>query len=306
MSPSEAATHSDPVRPATRPGEAFPLGAAATEEGLAPELARLATEIDRRSRHALAGPTGLSPQAVHAGRIGTKRVRAYWQLHKATGNAVTARQAIPRLGGAARSLAPLRDGHVLGELLAELGAQAPATQASAFERARDGLTASVGRRPVPRSARDEFLAALDADAADWLALPRVDDAEILESGLRRSFVKARELGRSALRHRQADHLHRWRRWVKYLRYQLEPFVAPRRPAVSAYHAELKELSGLLGRRNDLHNLETALEASASAPVLAAIRERERRLAATLPELDGTLFRLPADRFLASVVAELAV
>ena len=286
--------------------DSFPLGAVSAGEGMAEGLQRVAREIDRRSSSILGSDSALEPEGVHAVRVGTKRVRALWQLHKASPRAPRAKAAIKRLRLAARRLAGLRDDHVLLMLLAELAAGAPAGASAGFERARLRLVTPLARQPAADGACPAIIAALEADAADWLEVGAADDVELLHQGLRRAFTKTRDLGRKALDERTAEDLHRWRRWVKYLRYQLEPFATAERHTISAYHAELKGLGSNLGKRNDLHNLRHALGDGGEDVVLEAIEARDRVLETALPELEDTLLHLSPDGFVASVEDELSL
>lgn len=282
--------------------DSFPLGAVGRGEGPAAGLRRVAREIAERSRVILEDDASLQPATIHAVRVGTKRVRALWQLHKATANASLASAAIRRLRSAARSLSVVRDGFVLRRLLGELASEAPPGGFSELEAAAEHLGSPD---PLPPSVRRECLEALAADAADWLDTTSVGDAELLELGLRRSFAKTRDLGLAALGERRPEELHRWRRWVKYLRYQLEPLATPERATLYTWHAELKELGSLLGNRNDLHNLRAELAASRLRPVLEAIDARDRVLEAALPRLEETVLHQSPDRFVDRVRAAMA-
>ena len=286
--------------------DTFPVGAVDSGEALTEGLRRVALEIDRRGQDVLGSDSGLAPEGVHAVRVGTKRVRAIWQLHKATANAALAKRAIGRLRVAARTLAGLRDDHVLMELLLELSSAASVDNSSELDQARARLTTPPADHAISPDVQPGFLNALIADSEDWLAALPVDDEDLLRLGLHRSFAKTSDLGRKALRDRQPEEMHRWRRWVKYLRYQLEPLATPERASISAFYFELKQLGSVLGKRNDLHNLRQAFEGGDLPAVFAAIDAGDQMLADTVPEFDDTLFHLTPEVFLASVRHDLGL
>lgn len=284
-----------------RPDSYFPLGAVGSGEPLFEGFQQVALEIDQMARATLRSDAAFEPEGVHAVRVATKRLRAIWQLHKPTANADLAKGAIRRLRDCARTLAERRDHHVLSALLQELAVTADAEGRGELAQAGSSLA-----RPLAplQAIRLDVLTALGVDSEDWLRAVRVTDVDLLEVGLRRSYAKTCDLGRAALRDREPEDLHRWRRWIKYLRYQVEPLATPGRGFIDDLHAELKQLGSTLGRRNDLLNLRKALRDSHLRAALRSIEREETILEARLPILGDTMLRLPPEDFLAAIRLDL--
>ena len=146
----------------------------------------------------------------------------------------------------------------------------------------------------------DLLAVLGTDGDDWLEATPLSDQDLVCLGLGQTFAKAADLGQHALQSKDLAELHRWRRWVKYLRYQLEPVATPQRSSIVELHAELRQLGSTLGRRNDLHQLRQALEEGRFRAVEQAIAAEDRSLKALLPKLGETMFSSSVDGFLTVV------
>lgn len=286
--------------------ESFPLGAIEAGCPLFAGYRRVALDIDRAAWTTLQSDAAFEPDNVHALRVATKRLRAYWQLQKPTANAALAKRSIKGLRDAARTLAGLRDEHVLRSLLAELSLTADSSSRQAFEKAAEHLTPAGARSTAKPDDRRDFLEAIDSDLEDWWQAVALDDDEMLDAGLRRSFAKTRDLGRLALEDQAPEEMHRWRRWVKYLRYQVEPLASPGRRFLSDLYAELKELGSVLGQLNDLENLRHAVPAGEDASVSSAIESRGEVLASRIPALGATGLGSSSDDFLAAVRVDLGM
>ena len=284
--------------------ESFPLAAIADSGSLAEGLRRVALEIGRRGRTLLEGDLVLEPEVVHALRVSTKRLRAFWQLYRSTGDAALAKRSIDRLRDAARTLSGLRDDHVLHQLLRSLAAIASDRDRGEFLAAGSSLVSPMAGTKDLRQVHRDLLAVLATDGDDWLHTAQPSDQDLVRFGLGRTFAKAADLGQGALESKCLEELHRWRRWVKYLRYQLEPLATPQRSSIAELYAELKQLGSALGRRNDLHQLRQALEGSRFRAVERAIAAEDLSLAARLPKFGATVFSSSVDRFLAVVGRDL--
>jgi CHAD domain-containing protein len=285
------------------PGTVFPVGAIEPGAPLFDGLREVAIGIDRRARSILRSDLAFEPESVHALRLAAKRLRAYWQLVKPLVQPDAVRLASGRLREAAAILADSRDEHVLRGLLLDMATSTEIIPPKEVKRAAALIPAG---RVLRDKDRRRFLETVEADADIWTMLSAVGDRELLDTGLGRAFARTRELGVEALRDHDPEALHGWRRWVKYLRYQLEPLVRPPRDFIAAGHAELDALGTVLGTRNDLHNLCRALRGGELPGLDTAIRGRDALLAASLAPLPDTVLGLETAEFLSRVSADLGL
>ncbi len=281
----------------------FPTGAIAPGSPLFEGLRGLALDIGGRAESILRSDLAFDAEGIHALRIATKRLRAYWQLVKPLVDREVCLESVERLRDSARVLAGERDEHVLRTLLLHLATTAPEISPHEVERATECIP--PGSRPTPADHR-RFLTTIEGDVEAWKSLDPVADDEVLDRGFRRAYSKTRKLGRRALDGHDPRRLHRWRRWVKYLRYQVEPFAHPERVFVSACRSELDQIGSILGERNDYHNLASALEGEDLPGLDAAVREGEERLDESLPTFENSLFALGTRSFLAELGRDLAL
>jgi CHAD domain-containing protein len=193
-----------------------------------------------------------SNDAIHRCRVLIKRLRAWIRLvrpvHATSGSKATDKK-LQRLG---RQLGAARDQQVLKDTVQSLAAGTTDTQAkSACRKLRRRMSATADAAPLPATA---------AATLDKLRLPaaaKLDHAELRE-GLLVNYSKTRKLSRVALADTSdANKLHRFRRWVKYLHYQLS-LLYPLKKSALAQPAMLKTLGTTLGQMHDLHVLLEAL------------------------------------------------
>lgn len=281
----------------------FPKGAIDHGALLFEALRDIAKGLDHRARSILRSELAFEPESIHALRLATKRLRAYWQLTKRVTDRGTASHANQGLRDAARTLAESRDEHVLRTLLLEIATSSHRIPAKEVKRAA-ALIPSV--RVLREKDRRRFLDAIERDAVSWSDLSDVSDRTLIEVGMARCFDKTRRLGVEALREQEPEALHRWRRWVKYLRYQLEPFARPEHELTEAFHAELDTMGSTLGARNDLNNLRRAIRVEKLPALAEAIESRDAALAASLPPLSETPLGLEPGEFASRVCADLGV
>jgi CHAD domain-containing protein len=151
--------------------------------------------------------------------------------------------------------------------------------------------------------KDALLAVLASDREDWRAIEAPSDNDLLGLGLARTYAKAQRKGDRALNSHDLDQFHEWRKWAKYLRYQLEPLAAMDRPAIREYHDDLKRLTSVLGRRNDLHNLRLVLRDRQVDGVLSDVAAHDRMLGDRLPAFYYKLFQQSGREFVELVVGD---
>jgi len=234
------------------------------------EVARLVRTQTNRARRELKAP---SDDAVHAARKALKRARAAIRL---------ARGGLPRerfrsidrdLRRLGRRLAPARDAAVALGLVGTLQQEGGL-----------GRGAAAALRDHLRTARTEAWHALDADAvaairAELHALRLVPeelsrlDAPAFHDGLARTYARGHERLARAVEEPSAETLHKWRRQVKYLGYQLR-LLAPAWPLVVRPAARaLDALGKALGDEHDLAELVRIAERADLGQV--ALREVTR-------------------------------
>ena len=197
-----------------------------------------AAEIERLDRllASLRSPDDIDA-VIHETRKGVKRLRAHLRLTRGAIDRTVYHGEDDDLRSIGLILAPARDAFVLGLTL-------------------EGLESSEGWGPAGdfisanhRTAIDELMAGPVDEVVRRLAAvrerwPRVGDVEaaVITDGLAHSYGRSRIGQDIAAAEEHARDFHRWRKWVKYLRYQLEAVAAD--PAVVSSLTELGESLGL--------------------------------------------------------------
>jgi CHAD domain-containing protein len=202
--------------------------------------------------------------ALHEYRKSVRRARAVLELVRSALKPEDYRELSGRLRCAVGDTSALRDVDALATRVAELDlAGGPS-----LER---GLRAQQDERRT--------LDVLQLESG-WLgpvcdrfrvALPRLSESK-LHAALRDSFKRTREARSCALDSEKDDSLHRWRKRVKELRYQLELFDAHSTPE----YRRLSQLSEELGEVTDLAVLRARISGEGSRS--RAGKKLSRRLA----------------------------
>lgn len=278
-----------------------------TSKALAEALRRRALDLDDETRKLIASKNAFEPEGIHQIRVATKTLRAFWQLVRPVIEPQIARAANDRLRGLAHSLAGARDTQVMAGLLTELrDAEEPLFRGT-FDRAAQLFVAGDDLGEHAAALRPAMLAAIDGDRNDWKSLVLPDDRALLEHGLGRVYRKTRRRAETAARTRTHPDLHRWRRWVKYLRYQLEALFTEPPAGIAERIEDLKALGHTLGLRNDLAVLRGRLrELGHGDPFGAVYRSidlRDQALATRIPEASQRLFESSPEEFVASVLED---
>ncbi len=212
----------------------------------------------------------LDPAGVHAVRVACKQSRALWQLFELTLGAQRIAGPDRALRDAARALAGRREDAVLVKTVRRLargcGKRADRLLLLEFE-AR--LASGVEFGEPDEGVRTRVGAVMQAQRSELATLPSLFGAEELAWGLGRSIDRARKAGRRALQARDAEEVlaawHRCRRWVKYECYQLDVCLPQPGRRLGRRRAALERLGVLLGRYNDLADLDRHLEHRFMAP-----------------------------------------
>jgi CHAD domain-containing protein len=249
------------------------------------ELAKIARQQLRRAVQRLAArEAAASAAAIHESRKRVKRVRAVAALLEQTG-AKLPRKDHKRLKSATSALSRLRDSAVIIESLDRVRRRYPKQLSAQTWRAlRRGLVGARHRQEA-RAKRDGAV----AEAADRLARTRrsangwaspgigmPDMAAALAASYRRSrkaMKRARATGQSAT-------LHRWRKEVKTLWYQLR-LARPLTTGVAPLVADLKRLEAELGDDHNLVVLGAALRGCRELRSMRAELRHVGRLAARM-------------------------
>lgn len=247
-------------------------------------------------------------ESIHQLRVSSKRLRALWQLVRPVIQPQIARAANERLRDMARLLAATRDTQVLSDLLADLRDSEEPLYHAAFDRAGAVLPNAPALEGQAEVVRTAMLEALNADRDEWRSLVLPDNDSLIEHGLGRSYRKTRRRAETAGRTESHEDNHRLRRWVKYLRYQLEALKEVPAEDLARRVEMLHKLGSVLGKRNDLALLRERLiehgEGDPFGVVFRAIELRDRAFARTMPEAVAQLFRDTPEEFVAVIQSEL--
>lgn len=250
-------------------------------------------------------------RSVHATRAGAKRLRALWQLLRPAIDAGVADDANVRLRDSNRLLAPARDAHVARKTTSKLLAKcARGKDRKALRAFRDTLPADSKRTPALVNVLG-LAAVYREELAAWRSLAiDASDQAVIYSGMRRAYGKGQRLARKAIASGGPSSYHRWRKWVKYLLYQLEALDPRLLGWQRDYALLLDRLGDALGKYNDLQNLrEQALSSDLSRPtrrrVSALVDERARRIRRRCQKLHVDVYRARPEIFAASIARAVA-
>ena len=219
------------------------------------EVRSSAMALDSLALDLLRGAEPFSADSIHRIRVATKRLRAHWNLVRPELGKKEYVAAKERLRLAARCVAGQRDATVMLATFDELIDAAPSAKlrhslVAVRQAASEYFDAEAAQLPG-LAEQQQLIEALEADRRQWeeIELGRAD-ASLLEHGLRDTYARSRRSGRFAARGQRAEDFHRWRRWSKYLLYQLEILERFDPDRLSRYIHDLKSLGKLLGRSQD--------------------------------------------------------
>ncbi|MGD2055997.1 MAG: CHAD domain-containing protein [Gammaproteobacteria bacterium] len=270
-------------------------------ESLADGVPRIVSEqVDRAVAELTGGDTDL-PEAVHQVRKRCKKIRGMLRLIRGS-FAASYRQENAWFRDLARRLSGARDTQAMLECLDKLrDAFQEELEVDAFATVRQAL--------VERQAAVQEDGALPDRVADTAA--ELQDARLrvlgwhlddtgfaaIESGLSRTYRRARKAMRAGYENPTAENFHEWRKRVKYHWYHLrllrELWPAP----LKGLAAEAKQLADLLGDDHDLAVLRETLlrdrDASGDAAEIDALvglaKRRQDQLRAEAQTLGCRLF-----------------
>jgi len=263
-----------------------------------------ALDCHRQAAAAIDATNEIADETIHALRVQTKRLRAYWELLYPVVGKSLVKSATQSLRQAASRFSAARDHHVMVTLLGKLAGKAKKPKVRSA--LADALKAIVELTPSsgdPLPTCDEMLQIWRRDQDRWESL-RIDsnDSQLsnrkARKGLQRIFKKARNLHQRAVAENEIEHWHALRKWVKYL--SLTVPLCGDDPATAIAAKEWARLGKSLGKLHDHDELvkriaglgPDQIDASQSARAIRWIAAKRDRLCV---ECDMHARRLLAQR-----------
>lgn len=213
----------------------------------------------RQAKAAIDASETIDDATIHALRVQTKRLRAFWELlHRVVGKSQV-KAATGELRKTASKFGAARDHHVMVKLMEKLVAKAKKPKLQiALAQALQAIGASAAPAVDSLPTRDEVLAVWQRDRDRWESLGQVDEGSRAQSdsqvrkGLKRLFKKARNLHQRAVSENAIEHWHDLRKWVKYLSLTIPLFGSD--PATAIAAEEWVRLGKSLGKLHDFDEL----------------------------------------------------
>lgn len=238
----------------------------------------------------------LDADAIHNIRVLMKRLRGLLRLYAVAGQRAEADQLNPVLRDIAKAFADQRDAHVLADTLDQCACNAGKVIAVRLLAIRDDLQRDAGgvKTQPDLAALRQTLVWAQAHWNIWFA--HQDDRRLLDA-LAYHYRRNRKQGREALRLRDREVLHDWRKRVKYLHYQLCAL-----PDASLHHDDLlqrtRKLGSLLGKVHDLDVLVDYLQQQQldDPDIHRLLAKRRTRLVKKIRRLYRRVFQRPTREF----------
>jgi CHAD domain-containing protein len=205
---------------------------------------------------ALRGEAGLSDEAVHTVRKQLKKVRASLRLLRPALGSQAYNQENATYRDAARPFTRVRDAKVLIDTLDQLvagnGDQAMALDSTPVRQVLQQDYQAIRCRVLEDDALESVQAILPAARQRAKQWPVGQHGwSVLGAGLRRVYRRGREAFRAVQEQPSDEHLHEWRKQVKYLWHQLQ-VLQPLQPArITALADHAHTLADALGDDHDL-------------------------------------------------------
>lgn len=239
-----------------------------------------------------------SGAGIHAARQELKRARAMLQLLRQSVDPEQFRLEDATLREATHQLNDVRDAEVLVRVFSRLrDAVKDELRRADLEplrklllRERRDCASNTLREPL--AAAKTLLLQAKERTRDWSV---ANDVDLLTSAMHRTYRNGRVCYRAVCESATDEHLHAWRRQVKYSAYQLEALgsLAPARMTRKLRRSA--KLARLLGRDHDLCMLrgriaDAHLDAAANLRLTAAIRRERGDLQRRALQLGSRLYR----------------
>lgn len=207
--------------------------------------------------YVMAQETGspLAPNAIHELRVLTKQLRAALQLYSAVVSKPIRTTMAHKIKQVADLFSRQRDLYVQQKTLTKLLKRSPHIMIQV-----QALYDVLGDTEKDTSMADALLVKkeLVEIANIWARDIATDSTEFADRGLLKTFRKAEKLGVRAIEYDIDDDFHEWRKWAKYLYYQLLLSVASDQNAPADYLKLLKKLGDSLGVFHDYCVLENTV------------------------------------------------
>lgn len=221
-------------------------------------LRRDAASLARDSISSLGGDR--SPEAIHQHRIATKKIRSLWIAARPVVGPEQSAASCDHLRDTARLFAPARSAYVRARVVEGLTKWAGKRQRRSIARVRSSFE-SVS---APLEPSDDSIAAFGRrmeealQAIDEMPAPAEEDPDrlILLEGIGRTYGKTRRFARHAATLATQKGYHRLRRWVKFLRYQLEWLESLGVVGPEGMRADIEKLGHRLGQLHDVQEMRT--------------------------------------------------
>lgn len=264
------------------------MSVAEKEAALAGCIRQVATQT---SESALALGQSLQPDAteiVHKIRVSLKRLRASWYLLRFSVVRETRGASNRRLKQAGRLLSVARDVSVMRQSLAQYASDV------------------TDNSPDLQLDRDAVASLLRQESDAWRTVGlEFGHKKPISKALRVTYRRARKLGRAAKKESASAELrHQWRKWVKYLYYQLEILRRCGLREHSQVIERLDLLGTLLGREHDLELLVSHLSSESTTDtggLMDKVANEQKAIREKTDHLFSVLFQAKPGGFVSSVI-----
>ena len=236
----------------------------ASNDSIGQEICAYGLSIDKEIVDTITSRKHLTEKDVHDIRVNLKRLRAMRHLSYFETGYFRFTVADTNLRDAGRLLSANRDQTVLRKTLKKLlGGADTKTQRRKVKSVLSHVKGNANEKNVTdKSIRNGLKRSVLSDQRDWRKLQRdLDKTENLLSGLARTYEQAKSLAERISRKDKPTTSHRWRKWCKYLCYQLLflSYLDPDNQRNSERILDLKRLGSVLGWRHDIELLNQTLD-----------------------------------------------
>ncbi len=275
-------------------------------------IKRNAIIVNKKGLDLLKASDVLSPESLHRLRVATKRLRCLWKFVEPESGKKKSRKAQRRLRDSAKLLAKERDRKVMLDTLNRFkkGVTTGMTQNSILK--VEGVIS--GQSPYGKrknSKRMKLLTrAFKKDLKKWKSMEPLLNGISLDRRLAKTYERAYELAGDSWKTGDIKIFHKWRRWTKYLCYQLETLKLDHSPWLKAHFGGLKTIGGKLGIRQDLYTLRRFIKRTESIGkkekrrLIDLIEAEDAKALRQCRRLSDSLFVLAPDEYRERVKDEL--